>query len=424
MLRRGDDPDGEFALGRVPGRFYVSRRFPPGGGHADDSASRMQRFAYQVMDENGEVLFESENGWEVVLRETHTRQQLKALFFEDTREVAWLSFQRFNAQGDRLRNDSFYLEGDEVRELGSFLALIRSEALELAEREEGLRLLPEGVDALLADARSREAVYQRHRDAFAQLLEADVDAPEVIAFARRRAQLQVFRDLLEGEEVMAQWRARLGQAGRQAGVEDVWQRFFEENHWIFGTGLAPQFLHAWDPDRLEQTVVGPSISGRGKRPDAVMRTAGALSGIVFVEIKAHETPLLHGYEYRPGAWRVSGEVAGGVAQCQVTVDEFARGAARELVKADEDGYRTGDRVFVCRPRSLRVVGRLGQFVRRGLPHVAKFEAFERFRRSLGDPEIVTFDELYERAAMMVEFSDRRGVGGNFGDASDGPGVGS
>lgn len=404
MANLDDDKDGAFALARVPGRFYVSRRFPQGGADTKIPDPRMCRFAYQVVDENGEILFENDNGWEVVLRETPSRQQLKAIFFEDDRAVQHLSFQRFNADGARLNRESFVLTGPEVRSLAAYLGLIQSQALDLAESEDGVRLLPDGVDALLTDDVARQAVFQRYRDAFVDLFEADVDSPEIVAFARRRQELQRFESLLRDRGVFAARRAELKSEGRRSGPEDVWQDFFQQNQWIFGTGLAPQFLHAWDERRLEQTVVGASMFGKGKRPDAVMRTAGLLSALVFVEIKTHHTQLLHS-EYRSGTWRVDEEVAGGVAQCQTVVDEVLRKAAAELHEVDDDGFRTGDTVFVCRPRSLLVVGSLDQFVRDGGPNIGMFESFERFRRSLRDPEIVTFDELFTRAAMSLALSD-------------------
>jgi hypothetical protein len=34
-----------------------------------------------------------------------------------------------------------------------------------------------------------------------------------------------------------------------------------------------------------------------------------------------------------------------------------------------------------------------------------FKCFERFRRSLRDPEILTFDELYARAVMSLALAD-------------------
>jgi len=36
----------------------------------------------------------------------------------------------------------------------------------------------------------------------------------------------------------------------------------------------------------------------------------------------------------------------------------------------------------------------------------KFSSFELFRQSLNSPEIITFDELYERTKYIVESSDK------------------
>ena len=163
--------------------------------------------------------------------------------------------------------------------------------------------------------------------------------------------------------------------------------------------FAPQFLHSWSKERLEQTVVGASIAGPGKRPDAVLRTAGAISAVVLAEIKHHRTELL-AEEYRSGCWRVSPEVAGGVAQCQGTVDEAQDALGKTIEVTDEDGF-TVAQAFVCRPRSLLVVGSLSEFMNAGNVHHARFESFERFRRSLRDPEILTFDELFERARLTL-----------------------
>ena len=404
MAEFQDNRDAEFALGRVPGRFQVSSQFMPSEGSVTEP--QISRFAYQVFDSNEEVAFESDSGWEIILRETPTRQQLKALFFEDTRQIQRLAFQRFKHDGTRLRRESFLLSGGEVASLMSFLALIRSSALDLAEHPDGIRLLPDNIDALLSDESSRVEVFKRYRGLFTELFQGDVDSPEIVALARRRRQLETFRELLYDPEAFEERRQSLREAGRKSGPEDVWQEFFESNRWIFGSGLATQFLHAWSPDRLEQTTVGASVFGAGKRPDAVMRTAGALSALALVEIKAHNTPLLDPKPYRAGAWKVAQHVAGGVAQCQTTVDETVRVAERELVSRDAGGFPT-ERTLVCRPRSVLVVGSLDQFVQEGQTSIPMFESFERFRRSITDPEIVTFDELYERARMVLDMADVR-----------------
>jgi hypothetical protein len=326
---------------------------------------------------------------------------LKALFFEDTRRVRFLTFQRFNRRGKRLDKESFTLKGDEIAELKNFLGLISSQSFDLADGADGMHLLPAEIETLLSDESTQLHLLRRYRPAIHALYEADVEAPEIVALARRRHQLAMFQELLSDEDAFTRRRAVLRAASRRNGPEHVWQDFFETNHWIFGTGLAPQFLHAWNEDRLEQAVTGSSIFEKGKRPDAVMRTAGVLSALAFVEIKAHSTPLLNRDPYRPGAWRISDEVAGGIAQCQVTVDQVARRAEHTLGVVDDEGFNTGEFALVCRPRSLLVVGSLGQFLHGDRVHIPMYESFERFRRSIHDPQIITFDELLERAAMSL-----------------------
>ena len=393
-----DDKEAFYALRRVPERFYVSRRFREGGSLAGPDAPWC-RIAYQVSDAEGEVLFESENGWELTLRQTTTRQQLKALFFEDSRGVGRLTFQRFSQDGTARKGERFTLSGQEVTNFATFLALITSSA-QFVEGEAGVRLGQHAVQELLKQEALRASVYETYRDALVDLFEADVRSPEITALARRRHEVTEFARMLTDPTHFEDLRQGIPNADRVSGAEAVWQRFFERNRWIFGTGLAPQFLHAWDPRKLEQVVVGASAFGPGKRADGLMRTAGALSALVFVEIKTHSTPLLHS-EYRTGAWRVSADVAGGIAQCQAQVDMTVRAVGRQVNLESSDGLSTDEWTTVCRPRSLLVIGSLNQFLEGRQRHLTKFESFERFRRSLTDPELITFDELYARAQMAV-----------------------
>jgi Domain of unknown function (DUF4263) len=62
---------------------------------------------------------------------------------------------------------------------------------------------------------------------------------------------------------------------------------------------------------------------------------------------------------------------------------------------------------VAHPRAYRVIGSLSEFMTdRGL-NEAKYRSFEYFRRNVRRPEIITFDELYERAALIVADQDDR-----------------
>ena len=69
---------------------------------------------------------------------------------------------------------------------------------------------------------------------------------------------------------------------------------------------------------------------------------------------------------------------------------------------DEGGDPTGETLFLYQPKAYVVIGNLGEFgTSRGI-NEAKFSSFEIFRRSIMNPEIITFDELYERARYIVD----------------------
>jgi len=110
----------------------------------------------------------------------------------------------------------------------------------------------------------------------------------------------VFEELLRDPETFARRRTELKSAGHRSGPETSGRTSSKRTTGSSVPGSLPSFLHAWDPERFEQTVVGNSIFASGKRPDAVMRTAGALSALVFVGFKAHSTELLHSGPYRQG----------------------------------------------------------------------------------------------------------------------------
>jgi hypothetical protein len=393
-----DEQDAYFAYRRPIGRIAVSRRFPFAGEEGlKQLAGTASRFAYTVFESDIDSEFSSEDGWELVLRETPTRQQLKVLFFEDSRKVIQIAFQRFRDRR-QIARESFTLRGDEAAQLIAFFDLLRSKELILSEDGERIKFTRELAGQVLADGSEIFHYARAHPEVLKSIIESEITAPDVIALARRRKVLDEFDSLLHDREA---FEAAASAAG---GPEKAWQQFMERNPWVIGGTLAPQFLHSFDPERLEQVVRGYSLSSGGRRADAVLRTAGVISTLVIAEIKHHETALVMNQPYRSNYWAVGSEVVGGVAQCQSTVDAAQEQFSSSVELTDSDGVAIDD-ISVCRPRSLLGVGSLSQFIVGGRLNRAKFESFERFRRSLRDPEIVTFDELFERARVMLKMAE-------------------
>ncbi len=106
---------------------------------------------------------------------------------------------------------------------------------------------------------------------------------------------------------------------KQCKSEDVWQKFFEKNPWLFGYGLNYIFLENLDRRKLEQYVQGYHVGGHGKCVDGLMKTKGAVSSLCLVETKTHETPLFGNSSYAGGCWPASSHLTEAIAQAQGTV---------------------------------------------------------------------------------------------------------
>ena len=242
------------------------------------------------------------------------------------------------------------------------------------------------------------AVLEMNPELCRAILETEIDAIDVSSLAYRRGQLEAMRRLLTDSAFFEERRASIGATGKEA----VWQDFFEQNQWIFGYGLSYVIGEGVQPSKLEQVVAGYSIAGAGKRADALLQTRGILRSLCYVEIKTHETDLVHGTEYRPDVWRPSNELVGAVAQSQKTVQLAAEQLTSVFDLPAGGGESGGERFFNYTPRSIVVCGRLDEFVEDDVTNVEKFSSFELYRRSLNSPEILTFDELLDRASAIVE----------------------
>jgi len=197
---------------------------------------------------------------------------------------------------------------------------------------------------------------------------------------KRQDSLSVFEDHLNNDD----W------------GEGDWQNFFEENQWIFGYGLEYQILnmHQAQPD-----YGGRSISGAGgQRGDFLMNSEADIRFTCLVEIKKPSTPLLQNGQYRNGAWGINNELSGAISQVQIN-------AATWEIEGSQSPANTEtmmqEHIYTASPKGIVVAGKLSQLSE----DRNKRNSFERFRQSLHNPEIITYDELYERAKFILGSSE-------------------
>lgn len=372
-----------------PGKTYVSPSI------AASSTDRRIRIASKVVDTADEYAHAIERG-ELVLRVTHGgRQEIVAKFYEDTRGIFVLTFQRYRKDtGSPYQRTNFSFTGDEINRLLEFIVNIKRLYF---PNDDKINVTDDELRRLILSGGQARRLVLDNQELIASIAANEITRNDIVALGYRREQLKRYDRLLADQDFF-------DAAVRQANAtpEKVWQAFFETNKWIFGYGLSYVFLSGLDGRKLEQIVAGYSLKDAGKRADAILKTRGLISSLCFVEIKHHQTPLLKNTPYRSHVWQPSDDLGGGVAQAQVTVHTAVRHLGERLPMTDQNGAPTGEILYGIKPRSFLVIGSLSEFDTEHGTNEAKYRSFELYRRNIDEPEIITFDELYHRAKFIVE----------------------
>jgi len=397
-----DDPQEQEEIvyfeNKRPDRTYISKSFE-GVDFSDPVEVRQMRIMSKVFDPDESLLFARIKREDVLHITASERYEVKIVFCEDTRDIKHITIQRFTRKDGNPHKIGFTLSGSEIEKLYNMLRLVRYADLGSVDK---IRLDEQVFNDWLVSADERRKYFLEHADLVMEITKHHITKSDVIAFAYRKGQLEIFKKLLADEQffdtMKTEWKAY--------GPEAVWQKFFEANPWIFGYGLNYIFTSQLDDKKLEQVTSGYTFQQSGKRADALMKTRGLVSALCFVEIKTHRASLLHHTTpYRAESWRVSEELAGSVAQSQKTVQKAIKDIRAKIEIESEYGEPTGETAFLYQPKAYVVIGCLDEFRTDKGVNEQKYSSFELFRRNIVNPEIITFDELYERAKFIVQYSE-------------------
>lgn len=181
--------------------------------------------------------------------------------------------------------------------------------------------------------------------------------------------------------------------------EGFWQTFFENNDWIFGYGLNYQFLHLL---KGQPDFGGRNYTGKGsQKGDFLMASRADAKFTVLVEIKTPATQLLSYSGKEPkkiinprnDVWLLSGQLISAISQIQVNTRTWAV----ESQKAENIRALESKDIFTVEPKGILIIGHSKEL--KGNESI--ISCVESFRRNITNPEIITFDELYERARFIV-----------------------
>lgn len=228
-------------------------------------------------------------------------------------------------------------------------------------------------------------------DSLVDLLNSGVvSSKDIVNLGYRKKQLEKFKELLQSQT-----------------AESCWQQFFEQNQWIFGYGLNYVFNSALEGQKMEQVTKGNDITGSGKRPDAFLASNGVINSVCLVEIKTNGTLLLKKLQkpYREECWQISDELAGAISQSQKTLQKTIDNLRTKFEPRSTNGDPTGESFYLYNPKAYLIIGNLTEFQTVNGINEQKFSSFQLYRRNIALPEIITFDELYERAKHIIEHSE-------------------
>lgn len=223
-----------------------------------------------------------------------------------------------------------------------------------------------------------------------ELVESDPDLATRLSLARIQT---------ERQNVLKKFAFNL----TQERGEDFWQEFFEENQWIFGYGLKYHFLSQLEN---QPSYGGTNFSGHGnQKGDFLLNTEADIKFTVLVEIKKPTSCLLattktgNSKRYRNGAWLLSSDLLGGVSQLQINCKTWQE-SSRSVQNTD---ILNSENIHTISPKGILVIGKISELEK----NREQIETFESFRRGISNPEILTFDELYERARFIAEHKQQK-----------------
>lgn len=213
----------------------------------------------------------------------------------------------------------------------------------------------------------------------------------------RKQQLELFRRFLY-EDALPEYKLEIGKENTKD--ETAWQHFFEKNQWIFGYGLDYRFQGI-----LQKEFHASDTTAAGRDGVIADFLLGDKRFTTFVELKLPSTPLFGPRKNRARAWMLSMDLIEAYSQI---LEQKASGQLKvESTKELFDDFNDQITQRAYDSRTILVVGCWNE-IQSDQPAERswKEKTFELFRRDSRNVDIVTYDELYERATFIVNNENR------------------
>lgn len=379
--------DFDFYQIRKEGKIYISKAFKL-------SQNSTETRNVKIVFEDSNIVIAGEiNGMLTLRQSPKKKQQVSVLVSQDDKQIKRLTLQRFdeNKSGDYKTIDehTFTFRGDEFQKLLTFLKSIEFIDFSNKDNFQIEDLSTNSGNKALIDSSEKDMIRilkttdGKERVELLNQIKSNLTKNDIDILLGRKEALEIFRNQLS----ILEW------------SETDWQRFFQEQKWIFGYGLDYRMMTQFD---REMNLSSVGTDNKEKVIVDFLMTFNDFT--VTVEIKRPDTQIFDKTKNRSGTWSFHNDFIDAISQVLEQKAEWS------ILGQNSNNYnKDGSRKLTQRTKDAKailLIGNKSEFT--DLENVRireiKQDTFELFRRDSRNIEILTYDELFERANFIVNQS--------------------
>lgn len=185
-------------------------------------------------------------------------------------------------------------------------------------------------------------------------------------------------------QALAFWEANQGNP-----KEEFWQNSLSEHSFV----LSQVFSYPVVVICEKAHVGGKNVANTGGKQSDFLLKSALTNHLLLVEIKSPTAALLDSTPYRQRVFAPSKELSGSVSQ----ISSYKLKLSKEFDTLRTETEDTlGESIRFAEPRCLVIIGSLNE-----LDDAAKRDSFELYRRGQRHTEVITFDELFGKVAVLL-----------------------
>jgi hypothetical protein len=334
-----------------------------------------------------QVVHEDECGFEIRLA---PKTMLKAVYLKEDDDIEGIEIIKLisGEETQRVKLNKF-----NFAQLKAFLSFISQISLKgITERR--LKLFDEEeLDAPTVKIIKTLLSKQGGEDIVESLLiEGIITSKDIVNTHFRKRGLQIFKNLIDDSDYWKSYAAENNIVNTKE--EKVWQYYFGKNEWIFGYGLDYRFQTI-----LQREAYVSDVGLDGSNTVIADYLLGDKMFTTFVEIKKPTTPLFGKAKNRSNSWSISEDLINSVSQI---LEQKASGMIKmQNQQYDETGYSISQKTYDS--KVILIIGNWIEIINSSPQEKEiKKKTLELYRRDSRNIEIITYDELFDRAKFIVE----------------------